>query len=73
MSVGTEGVSYTLAPKIKDIRDPTGIAKKEDVPGPGMYNTIDFSSKGKYPISTVKNSKAVAWNPPTSKRFPSEL
>lgn len=49
------------------------MAKKEDIPGPGMYNTIDLGSHGKYPISNVKNSMAITWNPPTSKRFPSEL
>ena len=40
------------------------------IPGPGSYPVLPSISKdGKYFVSKFKNSKASAFNPPTSKRF----
>jgi hypothetical protein len=43
---------------------------KMDVPGPGTYGQgIEIRKDGKYPLSTIPNSKCATWNPKKEKRF----
>ena len=49
------------------------VAIKEDLPGPGTYDVLEMGKVGKYPISNVRNTKATAWNPVSSGRFPVEF
>lgn len=46
------------------------IDESSKIPGPGSYPMLPSISKdGKYYLSKFKNSKASAFNPPSSKRF----
>jgi len=62
-----------LKSRTKNIYEPENIARKESVPGPGQYKTIGLHSEGKYPISTVPNSKAQVWSPAKGKRFRDDI
>jgi len=68
--MGTEGLSYTLAPRVKNLREPENVAIKEAIPGPGHYEPLNMGTQGKYPISNVRNTKAAVWSPTTTTRFP---
>lgn len=65
LSMGQNGYKFTIKSRVKNNLEPVEIAKKMEVPGPGAYKTLEISKDGKYCLSTVPNSKAGVWSPPT--------
>lgn len=68
------GTKYKFQGRAKNPREPANMMIKMDVPGPGHYGQgIEISKEGKYPLSTIPNSKCATWNPRKEQRFKADL
>jgi len=64
MSIGTEARRFSFLRRTRNSMEPQNLMTKSNVPGPGTYEpATNLSNVGKYPISTLPNSRAANWSP----------
>lgn len=72
MAIGQDSRHFSFLRRTRNSQEPENIMIKGAVPGPGSYMpATSMSSIGKYPISTLPNSKAANWSPSKIRFFDS--
>lgn len=68
-TTGTGGRHFSFLKRTRNSQEPANIMIKQNAPGPGTYvPTTSLNKLGKYPLSTIPNSRAANWSP-SKQRF----